>query len=1792
MPPAAYLTWYQEKSNAEVFSARDMNAVNDLELNNNYQGNDPSLSAAKRESTLNESLAKRFTIDTVNIKGMIRVSVMTEGLTKAREVAYVELPVFNLLDCCLVLEDHPYYDRWFPLLVTSESLPIEGNMDRLNRQRMSEQAVHSAFEYQPCIRLRIRWDPSQDVQSVEDSKLYARVQVPCLSVGVVDSIHAREVMLAAVRGVEFRHAVATDYTDSALNVTWLQVDNELPDPVAPVILSPTQHKHPQPAVRLRIRKKNLLSQSKLNSFERIELIVQELDLRLEQQTVVATWELVKSLLQEKKYNSLHGNQPRFAFSDSNYANQGEADGNTMDTLGFATCNELVHYELLPTLESAANFSGGPSTSPLRQLQRDSMSSDFSEDGGGMFSMYAEDDVSTMYIEAFSISPIKLNVSFITTPQIMAPSHKRKRDSDIRNAGTVGLYSSLSLFFWQVGEVVLNLTSTISDAPIYFNGFFVPHMFKTESDVAKILQDHYLHSALGQLYKIVGSLELVGNPIGLLSSLGTGVKDFFYEPAHALFTSPTEVRKLGRTVIKGTMSLISNTTDGFLGTGVNITRSIGRGVAKLSMDNAYMMKREDLMRPPTSLRDAALRPARDLGVGFYYGIVGVVKVPYNSVQRHGAKAFIPGVAKGIVGLAANPVVGVLDAVAHSGDAVRNIVKIAIKENMHPVQRLRLSEVFGPDGRILPYSYENAIGTQILHALDRSNEERIKVSSAINGGVGLLLSAGSYLNPLGEDVAMTRAQKRFGGLSHMNSITMAAAATTTATKRRSGRFFSRQGGEDEARGAQGDRTGMVLRRNRFSYVAPKSAADVNLHSMLSADAGADAAAPRGQRLRRGEGSINPLNAQIVNDAVREADEEGDSHRPISARNKKAVKEYVVYTALVRQDASMDLVAVLSTDRLVVTEYHHNKHGSFLRELWHSSLDQLQEPRFERSGGKATLLLRSLGASISTFAAASARRQSFVGSGGKRSTITEVNGAPTILESLDFSALAQRNYNYLLVANYNEEDVIINMFNCVHVLLGAYNSVIPTYNPEHSVCTEDDQGIIHIGPWQFAHESSAAYNCGQSADEQMDSSAEETQAIIKELELEKWVHSALHAGADTSASSGRDKSAAESSSSSTAAAPHWLIAEQEAAVESHASVREIFQRTSQLLQEYTKSPRSKAIYKDAIDDLFKGRISYEEFLQVFEALRGSNDESSSTNSATLPSKLKRLGKKQRKRSLFFNLGIGGDDGKDDEAATVRSADSQGKRRSDSEDGSTIAKGVGSVITKSAKGLSAAVAFTNRRFSDIMFARGTASTPIQEDDAAEAAGHAKEAAEAEHGAHAEDADAAAAAAAAEAAAEQEAHSKALQRGSARAAGAALRGEDRHVSNRVPFRAIRALTCDTSSGYFAPPKRRAADSHASVDELTAGAEAGPRLSSRERPSLDPRRYSTGSTGSTGGVRLSGGLDGWEAAVRLSNHLKAMSHCESGHEDAAMKLSPDATPTSAAATDDGRAAATATATDGEGDEVKGDEEGEVLDTESSPGHTVVRGAGAEVDSDFFSYSHLDVSEQQQLQPPPPPPLPAEDAAASHSTSGPRTSPRVPSSIKFGSSKSSSFRVSGAFKPINLTALAERQRSTAAAGGGGASADASPLADSLTPSPLQSHTADGDGGDGGGGGGGAGGRANWRISGRFQPLVAGSNPLFRQRSISQKHNAAGGGKSADQATGAPPGSVPAAAAVESTQPPPSDDDDDDDDEKADGESTATRRRANRQSHRFSASALAEMMNKRVSTASTVASMLFSNVTGGR
>ena len=698
-----------------------------------------------------KSIQKVFDIETLNIKSSLLVQVMAEGIRKRKEIARVEIPIFNLLDClchaqskserdgkidrnAVKVEDN-VYEMWFAMLPTDECILGEGDIEDLKNEM--EQQDYMAFskgsEYKPCIQLRFRFvqregDEGKTKEAERSSSKFFRLQMPSFSVSIIDSVNARELMQCSILGIDGFHAISNKYTNSSLNAMWLQVDNQLPDPTAAIVLAPTPTKYPEPTIRINIRKDNELSREGLTSYDFIVVKVETLDLSLEQQTVVASWALIKNWFHEQAAPSGDGTD-RGKRRDSTF--------NDLDQLGFATCKEFTQYDLYDLLPTLAANSGAKNDIGSKRTE------------------------SKLYISFINITSVRINVSFIMNPQIQQSGQKVEKMQHASWSDDIDLLSSVTFFLSQIGVVALDLTSSISDAPITFAEFQREKIFETDTEVEKRLRQHYLYSALTQLYKIVGSLELVGNPVGLVTSLGIGVTDFFYEPYHALITNPTDIGKLGRGLAKGTLSVVSNTTEGMIGTGTTFTRTVGRIGARLAMDPTYVVAREELHRQPRTPAEAISRPLKDIGNGVYYGVVGLVKVPYNSYRRNKALGIVPGIAKGVAGLFAKSVVGVVDAITHTGDAVRELVRTISRDQTPPVRRLRLRNQFGPDGRLLPYSYLAALGMHVLQALDRARLE--SMGNAINESVGFVTSLGRFLSISDSQAASRRALGRRNSIS---------------------------------------------------------------------------------------------------------------------------------------------------------------------------------------------------------------------------------------------------------------------------------------------------------------------------------------------------------------------------------------------------------------------------------------------------------------------------------------------------------------------------------------------------------------------------------------------------------------------------------------------------------------------------------------------------------------------------------------------------------------------------------------------------------------------------------------------------------------------------------------------------------------------------------------------------------------------------------------------------------------------------------------------------------------------
>jgi hypothetical protein len=288
----------------------------------------------------------------------------------------------------------------------------------------------------------------------------------------------------------------------------------------------------------------------------------------------------------------------------------------------------------------------------------------------------------LYLEHVVLHALAANVSFARDPLCVQESAAASR-SLTRSV----LVSPLTVTLNALGVMALSLNRV----PLRLNGLEMVNVMAGRSDLAARLGQHYVSCALSEAYKLVFASDVLGNPVAVLSALGTGVRDFFVEPAQGLVQSPLA---FGRGLVRGTGSLLRHTVVG-LGTGLSsISSSVGAGVAALSLDSGYLRDRATAAAArthggpggggaggyaggggsgaaagkPAHIGEGLLQGTRDLGRGVAQGLAGVVLDPLRGAEAEGAAGFVKGVGRGVAGLVAKPVAGVLDFAARTSEGL--------------------------------------------------------------------------------------------------------------------------------------------------------------------------------------------------------------------------------------------------------------------------------------------------------------------------------------------------------------------------------------------------------------------------------------------------------------------------------------------------------------------------------------------------------------------------------------------------------------------------------------------------------------------------------------------------------------------------------------------------------------------------------------------------------------------------------------------------------------------------------------------------------------------------------------------------------------------------------------------------------------------------------------------------------------------------------------------------------------------------------------------------------------------
>ncbi|XP_056290642.1 intermembrane lipid transfer protein VPS13B-like isoform X3 [Pseudoliparis swirei] len=219
---------------------------------------------------------------------------------------------------------------------------------------------------------------------------------------------------------------------------------------------------------------------------------------------------------------------------------------------------------------------------------------------------------------------------------------------------------------------LKLYIASDHTPLSFSMFERGPLCTTARQLVHTLAMHYAAGALFRAGWVVGSLEILGSPAGLVRSIGNGVSDFFRLPYEGLTRGPGAFVS---GVSRGTTSFVKHISKGTLTSITNLATSLARNMDRLSLDEEHYTRQEEWRRQlPESLGDGLRQGLSRLGISLLGAIAGIVDHPMQNFQRSwdlqssaGSKArgVISGVGKGIVGVFTKPIGGAAELVSQTG-----------------------------------------------------------------------------------------------------------------------------------------------------------------------------------------------------------------------------------------------------------------------------------------------------------------------------------------------------------------------------------------------------------------------------------------------------------------------------------------------------------------------------------------------------------------------------------------------------------------------------------------------------------------------------------------------------------------------------------------------------------------------------------------------------------------------------------------------------------------------------------------------------------------------------------------------------------------------------------------------------------------------------------------------------------------------------------------------------------------------------------------------------------------------
>ena len=118
----------------------------------------------------------------------------------------------------------------------------------------------------------------------------------------------------------------------------------------------------------------------------------------------------------------------------------------------------------------------------------------------------------IYIEKFFSSPFAVRISLMKQGQI-------ENEQQLEEIA----------FVKKVANIGLSIIS-LEKTPIYLNAFEISNVYGDMVDITSQFKDYYKSQLRQNTFRLFGGANIFGNPVGFIGTVGSGFKDFYYEPA--------------------------------------------------------------------------------------------------------------------------------------------------------------------------------------------------------------------------------------------------------------------------------------------------------------------------------------------------------------------------------------------------------------------------------------------------------------------------------------------------------------------------------------------------------------------------------------------------------------------------------------------------------------------------------------------------------------------------------------------------------------------------------------------------------------------------------------------------------------------------------------------------------------------------------------------------------------------------------------------------------------------------------------------------------------------------------------------------------------------------------------------------------------------------------------------------------------------------------------------------------------------------------------------------------------